>query len=564
MDLSKLSTEDLQALKAQNLSAVSDEGLQSLKGMTASSEPVAPVDDSKLGMLKRGGTTALEALGKVAGSLRNVTIGPATAAIIKAATGKDVVPDMGSQMAESLNPTNAKQFPSNSEMFKRAGIPNPSLSDALPSLYSEKGKGAHWWTPEKGGMLDPTAAGTLQTVTDPAMWLGAGEVGAGAKALNEASTASKVLGAVSTPIKVLGAPGKLVAKGAEALPVVGPHMNTLVNPLSALTRALGRSTYGATLRPVEHEGELIGKPDVVRTMRDAGVWQPFGMENKVQEAGDTLMNARGKIMSEAADKGATVNMGEALAPGLAEAKRLRGLGSPSADALAEDIESELIPTIQRSRGTPPTPGQPAQYGHVEVPSKILDEQGNPLTRTERVEVAPAIEGTPGVPAQPYTPQKASDLKSYMTETLPTGAYKPSLGTPIGARGIKKAASGLKGEIENSVENATGKGQDLREINQDLGAVIGTKKSQMRVSQKADRDLDNIVRGTGMDAVVGGGVAGATGSPYDAVKAILMKKAIRATQLGTMPSGYALQALGDTNVLDRLNELVQQKKQRGGK
>lgn len=567
MDLSKFSTEDLQALRNRDLSKVSTEGLQMLRGQMASGQEAqtdtAPTPSSQdiVSKAKEYGLGTLGALGKAAGTIRAATTGPLTGAILEKISGKPVF--SAQDEINAFNPTNLKTFPSNSEMFKRAGISNPSLSDALPSLYAKPGSEHPWYQPEKGGWFDPTLAGALEVGTDPSMYLGAGETGAAAKAIRATSPTARAIDTLS--MAKYASPGKWVASGLEMVPGVDKVANTLANPLSAFTRGTGRTTYGATLRPVEHEGERLGKGDVVKAMKDAGVWQPFGIEGKTQAAADTLMDARSQLMQEAADKGATVNMRDALSPGYAEARRLRTLGQPEADRIADELERQLDHTVQISEGVPSTPGRPAQYGTREVPIEgkggtLMDEFGQePLTKTETVQVAPEIPGSPGVPAQPYTPQRASDLKSFMTETLPRSTFNATLATPVGARGIRNAASGLKTGVENAVEKATGKGADLQDLNKNLGALIGTKKSQMRVGMKADTDLDNIVRGTGMDAVVGGIAGGVSGSPMDAAKAILIKKAVRGVQLGTMPTGYVLQKLGEANVLDRLNQLVQEQK-----
>jgi hypothetical protein len=550
MDLSKLSTEDLQALRTRDLSKMSSEGLASLREQTAS-EPVEE-DTSVKGTIKRGVGNTLTALGKAAGSLRALTTGPATGYAIEKLTGKDVF--SADDVANAVNPTNLKTFPTNAEMLSRAGVRNPQLSEVLPG-YAEKGKGAHWYTPEKGGLLDPSLGGALEVVSDPAMWLGGGEVGAAAKTLAEASKTAKVTNALAMPARVAGnvTLARPIAKGIEMVPGLGPAASVITNPISQVTRLAGKSLYGSTMRPVEHQGELVGKKNVVEAMQKAGVVQPFGMENKTQRAADILMNARKKIYQEtAAAGGGTMNMREALAPGYTEVDRLRSTGSKIDEGIADALQEELDYVVDSARGRaaiPPT------LERRSTTSSLLDETGNPITKTEVVQVAP---GVPAIPARPYSPERASSLKSSWTQGLPGSTYKPALSTPKAARGLRDAAGGVKEGIEGQVNkfHPTATGADVEDINQTIGSLIGTKPGQMRVSQKADRELDNVIRGTGMDAVVGGGVGGVTGDPLSILKALLIKKGIRTMQLGTMPTGYAVQKLGESNILDRLNELSQ--------
>lgn len=513
---------------------------------------------------------ALTKLQKATGSLRSLTTGPLTGAALQAYSGKPVFSggksfSPWSDMGDALNPSGYKTFPSNADMMKRAGVKNPALSDAIPGAYAPKGKGEHFYTPEKGGWLDPTVGGTLEMASDPAMWTGAEELGAAGKALEAASPVARAKNLLAMPAKALGAVtlGRPIAKGIEMLPG-GQWANTLANPISAATRAFGSGMYGAAIRPIEHEGEAVGKTEVKQTLRQAGVMNPFDVTGQIQKKANVIKGARDKIFQETADAGGRVDMREALAPGYAEVRRLRSLGSKSADEIADSLEEQLNHTVSTAEGIPPTPGTPPTYSSREVSSPILDEQGKPFTHSQTVQVDPGIPMDPGVPPQPYTPAKASELKTFMTTGLPNSTYKPALSTPQGARGMRNAASGLKREIENTVEtkHPTASGMDIEDLNKNLGNLIGTKRSQLRVSGKADRDLDGIIRGTGMDAVVAGGVEGFTGDPLAAGKAVLLKKILRAMQLSAMPVGYGVQGLGNTNILDKLNQATQRQKQGG--
>lgn len=492
----------------------------------------------------------LSALGKAAGVPRAATTGPLTGLALAAMTGKPV-PFSWQEMKDSFNPTNLKQFPSNNQMMERVGLHNPTLSDT--GLV------------KKDGLLDVGLGGAVQTVTDPAMWMGVGEAPTAAQAALKAaklasSPTARTLEALGQAVKVAGTPGRVVAQGIEATPYLAPVASAVVNPLGALAQRAGRSVYGSTMGPVEHEGDKFGKEGVVQNMRDAGIVLPFGMEDKAQEAANTLMQARKNLFSAA--QGSEVNIPKALEPGYAEVARLKALGSEDAGRIADALQKELDGAKFRAQGIAGTPASEAQFSTRDVPSSLFSENGQPLTKSETVQVAPAIAGKPGIPAQPYSPQEASDLKSFWTSQLPNSTFNEALTTPVGARGLRNAAGGLKTGIEDAVEAAVpGGAKATQELNQSLGSLVGTRKGQIRVSQKADRDLNNIIHGTGMDAVVGAGVMGATGNPESALKAIALKKAIRAIQLGTMPTGYALESLGNSNVIDRLNSMIQEEKQK---
>lgn len=511
---------------------------------------------------------ALTKLQKATGSLRSLTTGPLTGAALQAYSGKPVFSggksfSPWSDMGDALNPSGYKTFPSNADMMKRAGVKNPALSDAIPGAYAPKGKGEHFYTPEKGGWLDPTVGGTLEMASDPAMWTGAEELGAAGKALEAASPVARAKNLLAMPAKALGAVtlGRPIAKGIEMLPG-GQWANTLANPISAATRALGRMKYGAALQPVIREGEEAGKSEVAGSMEKAGIWHPFDLPGQLQKKANILQGVRDTVLKEAGGAGGVVDMDKALAPGYAEVQRLRSLGSKSAKGIADDLEEELNGIMQTHEGVPGTPGSPGRYSTREVPSAVLDEQGKPFMHTETVQVAPPVESTPGIPAQPYQPAKANELKTYWAEDLPNSTYKPTLTTPQGAKGIANATGGVRRGIEEAVDKAPipASGADLKDLNKNLGNILGTRKGQLQASGKINRDVGHIVNGTGVDAASAGMIEGITGDMGKTVKGVALKKLIRTIQLGAMPSGYATLKVGKSNVLDKLNQALQRQKQ----
>lgn len=496
----------------------------------------------------------LGALGKLAAVLRNTTTGPLTAKALELATGKKAA-DMGQGYTDSLNPTNLKQFPSNAEMFEKAGVKNHALSEILP--YAEPSRPGHknpWYHIEKGGMLDPTVAGTLQVITDPAMYLGVGGIGEAANVLR----ASRI-GAVGKAAEIAASPltmvPKAIAKGVEMLPG-GQYANTVLNPLSAATRAVGKKVYSSAVLPVEHEGERYGKKAVADTLYEAGASTPGNIEKQAQTGANALKSSRDEILNQAS--GQTVDIPAALAPGYARVRQLRDLGSPAANAEADSLKAELDGVLKTHVGTPPTPGEPPTV--VTKVRHMVDESGDLVPISEHHEIIPGAPGDPGVPPLPYNPQDATRLKSYWGEQLSKSAHQAAPGAkiPAGDAGVRAAAGGVAREVENAVG---AQGPALHDLNEKLGHLIGTKKSQQFVREKADREGANLIRGTGMDAVVAG-AGTAVGGPVGAMTAVAGKKGLQGLFMGTMPAGYYTRKLGDANIIDRLNELVQQYKLKG--
>ncbi len=516
------------------------------------------------------GSRALTGLGKVADSLRAVTSGPVTGSILEAATGEKVY-DRG-DVGNALNPSDLlaakkKGFPSNAEMFSRAGLKNHSLSEVLP-VYAEHAKSNPWYMWEKGGMLDPSVAGVAQVLTDPGVWLTGGEKTAAQNVLSGAVRGGELTQAaknLNTAKNVISMGARPVAKGIEMLPG-GKALNTLVNPLSALTRGTGKAVYGAAVLPAEHAGEKFGKYGTAEALYDAGAMTPFTVKKAAQRGSDALLEERAKRFAMSAAKGAPVDMGAALAPGFAEVARLRAMGFPRATKQADALEHELQGLLHTERGTPTTPGTPGTLPGpprvVDVASPILDSDGKPFVTQKTLPGTPPIPGRPeipGVPAKPYNEQAASDLKTYIRSDLSNPNFAPDFASPAAQRGLKDTGNGLQKGIEDSVERNLGKGQgaEIANINAEAGKLIGSQPAQTFVKHKAEREAANLTKMTGADAF-GAGVTGAMEGPKGGLTAVAVKKALQALALGvTMPGGYATRKIGETNLVDRLRLLLQE-------
>ncbi len=70
----------------------------------------------------------------------------------------------------------ADRAPTGKDIAQSAGYSDASVSDAIPSMYSETGD--EWFKLQKGGLLDPSISGTvgmgIDVATDPTTWLGVG------------------------------------------------------------------------------------------------------------------------------------------------------------------------------------------------------------------------------------------------------------------------------------------------------------------------------------------------------------------------------------------------------
>lgn len=531
--------------------------MESLQAGGPSGGPAEPFSDTA----KRVTGNTFGVLGKLADALRANTTGPLTGSILEGLSGKKVY--SGQDVANADTPVdlktmspNLKTFPSNSQMFARAGIKNPSLSDALPSLYAKPGSQHPMYQPEKGGMLDPSAAGALQVATDPASWLGGEATSATGTALRDAaqSTAGPISKAFSMAMGPVTAGRTAVA---DTLGPAGQVLGAVTNPLSALTKLVGKSIYGANLEKVEHEGQLYGKEGIQDTFYRAGVKTPGQLAPKGQAAADALEKTRGTLFDQAANEGATVPMGPAMQPGMAKVARLRATGLPSDAAAADALEHELSGPLAQERGVPPTPGTPAgQPTTSTVQSSLVDEYGQPFEQSVVTPGTPGTPGSPGVAPRPYTPQAASDLKSSMTKSLTNQAYKVGGKVAPDAEGVKAAAGGLREGIEDSVGQALGPqaGADVSELNQNLGNILGTQKAQASTEYGWKKLLNKTVRMTGADAVTAG-IGTAAGGPLGGLTALGLKKLLQTSDVTSMPVGYGLRSLGDSNLADRLNALL---------
>lgn len=172
-----------------------------LEARLAQLEP--PEQPEEPGLLEKAGRALNFAGGAVRGGI---------AGAIEPIIGKDIV---------SAQEVASGKVPGASELMARAGVPEGySLSDIVPSMYSETGEGMAL---EKGGMFDPTARGAVglaaDIATDPTTYLAAPLKAAQlARAGTMAGKALKAGEVLINPIgEAIGGIGAGLKKGGEKL-----------------------------------------------------------------------------------------------------------------------------------------------------------------------------------------------------------------------------------------------------------------------------------------------------------------------------------------------------------
>ncbi len=441
---------------------------------------------------------------------RGALTAPALAALLGGVTGKDVY--RAKEHLQAINPTNLTTYPSASEIYERAGVPEGAkLSDYL-SMYKPKGE-ASWYQPEKGGPLDFTlrGAGGLGTdvAIDPLTYMTFGaEPG------------------IKTGLKVIGeklAQGE--AKGLGMTELKQGLQNLLQKPSEA-TAGLGKRLYRGGILPAEFEGAKYGKSDVGDTFYRMGIKTPFGLGEKAQKATQGLLEERGNLFKTAAEKGGQVDIDKALAPAIQKIQEIRSSPNLENQWIADELEKKVNEYKSITKGTP---------------------------------AEPAI-GQAAKPGMTISPQEGSDIKSALYNQTPNAAWNEMLKTPQGAKVIAPLSTGFKTEAEQSVQRALGgdSAERILKINEDIGKLIGTKGGQRAIEKQAERSGHAItsLAPSGTESIIG---AMLHENPAEALKAILLKRAGQGLQLSTMPVGYGLRKAGEGPLSGRLIDTLTRRK-----
>lgn len=257
----------------------------------------------------------------VAGRAMDIPAGAVRAGVaggLEALTGKELV-DVG---AEDIFKGNV---PSSSEIMAKLDIPEGySLSDILPGMYSETGEGIKL---QRGGFLDPSARGAvglaLDVATDP---------------LTYASLGTSALAKV-------GKAGKVAADVAEKA----------LTPIGTLAGKRSKTLYKKAFEKVDTNLKPLNKPYSISEILSKDKFKGNLMEatervSKInQEAGTDI----GKILKQASEKGAVVDMTKEFEPALTYAQELRKMPTPEAAKLADDIDNRVMYAWEKSGGKMP-------------------------------------------------------------------------------------------------------------------------------------------------------------------------------------------------------------------
>lgn len=450
------------------------------------------------------------ALSKLSNSFKGVTVRPAAGLAMELATQKPAFLDSEGkstynplpEMGKAVDPRNLQQGSSIPEMMERTGIPNPSLADANPRI-------------KRGSWADISLGGTADTLVDPALLTGVGEAALAAKGLPKLAMGAKVL-------------------------------DTVINPLSMASRGIGKGLYESTLLPLEQQGVRKGKEKISEEFYKAGVATPFNLVKKGEDIIKNKMDQRRLIFDQAENSGGQASMKEAVAPMEARIAEIRQSKDPRMQPLADKMQNYVDEYLEIEKATPEIAPQIST-----VKSNILDEAGLPYEKTV---VTP---GKAAIPGKIVTPAEASSYKTSIYNTQPRG-----YNNVVGASDAEADLDALlaKGQLEasqNAVERALGPEAAARveNLNKSSGNILSTQPAQQTVTERAQRQANQLKEISPLDIFTGTAGAAAFGTAGGALGALAAKKAGTALMLSKMPAGYLMRKLGEKRIVDRLNSLA---------
>lgn len=508
------------------------------KGLTDAEMDAMEADPSKGDLTTPSGSalkTGLKAAGtglaygaKVLDVPRGALTAPLVGSALEGLTGKKVY--SGQDYLNAINPLTTEKFPSSSEMMDRAGIPSGAkLSDYVPG-YSNPGQGKHWFSPEKGGMLDPTLRGAgglaLDTATDPLTYLTLGAAGAEKKILESGAVANALS---KNPMSM-----------AEQTAAQALKPNTIGSKIGMAPQKavgwLGDRFYGTPISPVLDQATKKGKAALDETLYRGGLATPGQTQNVVSGTLDKLGNSAGNILSSADAAGASTKLQDMLDPLKQLRAKLASTREPDSAGLVNQIDNKIKYFEDATKGTPAVPDQVLQ-----TPSSILDSSGKPIMKES------TIPGTPEVPGVPYSTQEATRVKT-------ASGYKqnPLTVAPIDQQIANAQAVGSQKAVEGAVGESLGDQaeKNLHEINQARSGLLATRQGQATATAQANRLANRTFSPDGTSTFVGG-LGAATGGLEGGAKAVLMKKLLDLSRMGSMPAGYAMKKLGESPTIGPL-------------
>lgn len=425
---------------------------------SAALQDQAPQDESTIDQIKQGALKGLDYAGRGLDYLGGVTRTAGSYPFVKQVTGQDV-----------LNAFKAHPLSGN-QILEKAGVSQgKSLSDVIPGYSKEP---APWYVPEKGGALDPTARGAaglaLEIGTDP---LAMASIG-----VKAGTNAARMAGRALTP--------------AEKL------LQYSTRPVGTALEDIGTSRYKSALRGVDESLKSAGKPAISDTFIQQGM--PVGnmqtLKAKAKVFADQAGQAMGNIETEAAGKGATVNMLPAM---------------DDAMELSSEMRASPHPSVQAA-------GQ-----------KLDDITASYLEKGEKVPV-----------------DKAREWSSEANKLASEQAFNPMTANnvPFASEANREIGQGLKGEVYKSIENTTPELSDQYKLANQQYSTLASKPAQreLKNAAKVERKKNAI---TLVDAMI---ASGSLANPTIGLPILGAKKAIEFgnSALGRTMAGKGLYNLGN--------------------
>lgn len=398
---------------------------------------LAEIESQKQTGLEKAKDIGLRTVGEV-GKVVDLPGGLARSGIagaLETITGKDLV---------DIKDVMEGKFPESSQILEKLGVPEGySLSDILPSMYSETGEGLAL---QKGGFLDPSARGAagfaLDVATDPLTYLSLGT-------------------------SAIAKPGlKAISKGAETA-------GKTIYKSAPMIKALDKEAAKINKR---FASEVTNLPSNV--LMNAGI---AGTNEQIAKKSNdllsTLLEKRNAILQTADEAGATIDVKKAMEP-YEQFKNsiLSGKDEYKKEAVKK-VDSMIVDYKKLGE-------KPAQY----VEQTAFDPETVSMV-TKKVEVAPAQTA--------LKPSEMAELNSSFYTKF-KDAYKRGdvgkLEDPI----IKQQGFGAKKAIEDSVNKAVpGLGDELAKVNADMSALLTVKK---KIGTEGTKQGKRFF--TEMDAIIG--------------------------------------------------------------
>lgn len=497
----------------------------------------APAEEP--GMLKKAGLAALDYGGRAldyAGGLARTGVA-SQIDDVRSLVGKDRL----LKEDDLWNALKGKALPT-SEYLERTGVPaGYSMSDALSGAYSDSGD--EWLKLKKGGWADPTmrgAAGFVGDVAlDPLTYLTLGTGAAAKTALKSGAKAAATSGAEAL-VKAGGAISRegISEAGQAALKAAAPTFRETVTqglkktgdkalrPLENFSEYFGTGIYKSGLKRIDQEAAKYGKEPVSDVLMEAGITgNARQIYDKMDDLGEQILKERQALLKDSTKAGAEVSMQEAMGPTMARIQQIRASKNPKlqplADALEKDVTNYLaleakapqpilreLPYTEKMGGHTPIDYRPQVSTISGSPTQLVDatqmtgigaKKKMPSTMVSEVRPPERVIGAEVpdllVPQRPLqvldetervlgpSPLQATGYKSSMTSSLPDSAYRDADILSAAQAAGREQAGGMKTAVENAVEKTTGRGGELKELNDKLGRILTTKDKQLLEAAK---------------------------------------------------------------------------------